>query len=462
MSEKLFSDFFASDKTAWIKQAEIELKGPVSKFETWKISEFKIIEPYLTAEDLNIDEVSALQNCQKKIPGWINVPGIDFQNAWLTNSKIIESLKTGAHGILLNIEGIDLEKCEFPKLLHTIRLSDIPIFFETEQNQNQLFDLISNGAGYYIRGGVAHDPIAHWMLCGQDFKESFEEIVKLLKKTEDMREFYPFMVESHVYHNAGATPVQELALITGTMVSYIDMLTDAGISPLQACNRFFLSISVGTEYLTEIAKLRALRFLYRRVSRAYGLPNELCTPFIHTKTSSFFATAQLPHNNIIRATSEAMSAVIGGCNALTVKAYNDTISEPDEFANRIARNTSSILSGESYLDKVADPAAGSYLIEELSNQLAEAAWKMFLEMETKGGLITCFNNGIIQDELEKSWNSKTSSIQSERIIVGVNKYESDNQLSEILKFSSLDKQEGIVNNVQILPIRNLANFFKPA
>lgn len=152
---------------------------------------------------------------------------------------MINALSNGAQGILLDIKNIEPAKCEFQKLLHGVRLSDTPVYFETEQNGNIIFDLISKGAGYYIKGGIAYDPVANWMRSGQDYRNAFHEISALSKKTKNMHEFFPVMVESHVYHNAGATPVQELAYMTAVMVTYLDVLTDAGISPLQAINRFF-------------------------------------------------------------------------------------------------------------------------------------------------------------------------------------------------------------------------------
>ena len=455
MPGNLFSEFAPSDRKAWEKQAEKEIKGPVSELKLLKITGQDDIEPYLTPEDLDNERIKDLQKCQKKNPGWLNMPLIKRTESKLTNLKINNTLQGGAQAILLDITNTDLAKCEFPKLLHSIRLSDVPVYFKTEQNSDNLFDLISKGAGYYIKGGIAHDPIAHWMRSGQPFDMSFDEISVLLKKTKNMREFYPLMIESHVYHQAGANPVQELAFLISAMVGSVDILTNAGISPLQAINHFFFSVSAGTEYLTETSKLRALRYLYRKISRAYKLPDDLCHAFIHVSTSSFFNTEQLPHNNMLRATSEAMSAVVGGCNALTVRAYNHTYAEPDEFSDRIARNVSLLIANESYLNHVADPSAGSYFIENLTLKMADAAWSLFLTLEQKGGIITAFKNGFVQDEIEKSWNEKILSMSQERVIIGVNKFGSKSALTESDDLSIVEKKDE-TNQFRLLPERNLA------
>lgn len=173
-------------------------------------------------------------------------------------------------------------------------------------------------------------------------------------------------------------------LISAT-VNYLDLLTDKGISPLTAFNRALFTISIGTNFLSEIAKLRAFRSLLRKISNAYQLPAELCTPFIQAQTSTFNDSASEPYTNMIRSASEAMSAVMGGCNALTVRPYDESANKQSDFSARIARNVSSILAHESALAYVADPAAGSYMLEKMSLDMAARAWELFLEMEESGG-----------------------------------------------------------------------------
>ncbi|GLU56747.1 hypothetical protein Dfri01_62080 [Dyadobacter frigoris] len=458
MSKLLFSEFKLSTKDAWKKQAENELGENNTRIGSWEIAPDLFVDPYYTAENIKSEQILDLQNCQKKNPGWLNIPFISFDKPWSTNAKIKSSLESGADAVILDMEETDLVKSELSKTLHAIRLSDTPIFFRTTINSENLFEEISRGAGYYLKGGIYNDPLANWMRTGIAFEDAVENICNVLDKTKMMREFRPLMIESHVFHNAGANVVQELAFLINSTVHYLDKLTDAGISPLHALNRFFYSISIGTAYLTEIAKLRALRFLYRKISRAYQVPDELCQVFIHAQTSSFYDSAHSAETNMIRSTSEAISAVIGGCNGLTVQAFDHSFTKPTEFSERVARNVSSLLANESYLSAVADPGAGSYQIEMMSLKIADAAWKLFLQTEEKGGLISCFKQGFIQSEIENSWQKKIADLNNGEIMIGVNKYKLEEDSinlpdNSILKNNSAD--------FVTLPNRNLsATIFK--
>lgn len=422
MPGNLFSEFSPSSKDAWEKLAQKELKGKLHELPSWAISPDLSFEPYLTGQETDFEKIAEMQQSQKKNPGWLNMPDITFIDPRKTNAAIKNALANGADAIFLNLKDMELNRCEFPKLLHSLRLSDTPIFFQTDKNSGQLFSEISKHAGYYLKGGVAFDPLAHWMRTGNRYESWINSISELVHHTKSMREFRPYMIETHLYHNNGADPVQELAFAVAATATYMDLLTENGVAPLLAFNRVLFSVSVGTRYLTEIAKLRAFRYLLQRISRAYGLPDELCVPFLQARTSSFYHSSTSTHTNMIRASSEAMSAVIGGCNALTVQAYDLDSGNRGDFSGRIARNVSSVLSFESALGIVADPAAGSYLLEDMSRKLADAAWKSFLDIEEKGGLIKCFESGFIQNELQKALTQKVNALNQGQVMVGVNRF----------------------------------------
>jgi methylmalonyl-CoA mutase len=453
MPKLLFPEFGSSNKDTWKKQAEKELKEKYKEASSREIAQDLFTDSYYTAEDIDNERTKKLQDCQKKIPGWQNIPIIQFDTPRTTNTVIKSSLKCGADAVILDLKENNLTQSELSKTLHAIKLSETPVYFCTKINTENLFEEISRGAGYYLKGGIFNDPLANHIRWESDFQEAIENICLTLNKTKMMREFRPLMIESHVYHNAGADAVQELGYLLASTVYYLDKLTDAGISPLYALNRFFFSVSIGPDYLTEIAKLRALRFLYRKISRAYQVPDELCQVFIHAQTSSFYNSSQSPHTNIIRSASEAMSAVTGGCDGLTVQAFDHSYSETSEFSERIARNVSALLANESYLDKVADPAAGSYQLEIMSQKIADAAWDLFLMTEEKGGFMRCFEEGYIQSEIEKSWQKKVQDLNSGKVMVGVNKFRSDPE-SVNLPQNAILKND--MPNFQTLPVRNLS------
>ena len=453
MPKLLFSEFGSSNKDTWKKQAEKELKENYTDATSWEISHNLFVDSYYTAKDTDNERTKELQDCQKKIPGWQNIPVIQFDTSWSVNAKIISSLESGANAVVLDLAENDLMKSELSKTLHAVKLCETPIYFKTSINTEDLVEEISRQAGCDLKGGIYNDPLANWMRAGIGFPQIPDSLYLTLNRTKMMREFRPLMIESHVYHNAGADLVQELAFLLASTVHYLDIFTDAGISPLQALNCFFYSVSIGPNYLTEISKLRALRFLYRKISRAYQVPDTQCEIFVHAQTSSFYNAVQSPHTNIIRSASEAMSAVIGGCDGITVQAFDHSFLQTSEFSKRIAGNISPLLAYESYFDRVADPAAGSYQLEIMSLNIADAAWDLFLVTEEKGGLIRCFEEGFIHAEIEKSWQKKVTALNNGKNITGTNDYKSDNKSTHLPQ--NTDFKNNILNS-QTLPVRNLS------
>ena len=151
---------------------------------------------------------------------------------------------------------------------------------------------------------------------------------------------------------------------------------------------------------------------------------------IHAQTSAFYDAAATPYTNLLRATTEAMAAIVGGCDALTVRPYDAVLDRKQsaaeqEFSQRIARNVSILLEEESYFDKVADPSAGSYYVETLTQQLAESAWALFLDVEQRGGFAKAFASGFIADEIERAYRAKVDAVRQGRVLVGVTKFRHD-------------------------------------
>jgi methylmalonyl-CoA mutase len=422
MSSSLFADFAPADKAVWEKQAQRELKEKFDLLSKYNVAGAISVEAYSTAQDLNLEQISAMQQCQKSVPGWLNLPSIRFEDTTNTNTEIKNALSSGGDGAWIELGGNMLSAHDFLRLFKDIRLSDHTFFFKSTQPAHELFQRLSGNTGYQLKGGIAFDPIANRMRTGASFEPFLSSVVGLSGDTLRLPGFRSVMVESHIYHNNGADPVQELAFTLSCAVTYMDLLTNAGFSAAQAFNELFFSVSIGTSYLTEIAKLRALRHLKNKITLAYQISDEQAGTYIHTQTSHFYHSDSASHTNLIRTSSEAMSAVIGGCDALTVSGFQGHLSRPAPLSDRIARNTSSVLSFEGYLDLVADPAAGSYSIEMLSQQLSAAAWELFIEVEEKGGLISCFENGFVQKELRESLDKKISDLNGTKVMVGLNRF----------------------------------------
>ncbi len=456
MEPTFFAEFPKTDKSAWRSRLEKELKGRAYEDVRNQVAESVTMEPYYVAEDLaGHPGHLEIQRAQRQAPGWLTVPITTFTTPLDTNQSIRRQLERGADAVWVDYGDAPLAHLDLVKMLHTIRLTDTPVFLDTPESAPDLIKELTRGSSYYLKGGLVHDPLAAWMRTGLDYRAAFDAIAEGMVLTKAMREFRSYKVESHVFHEAGADPVQELAHTLAAFATCMDELTEREVSPLLAANRFVFSVSVGTDYLAEIAKLRALRYLYQKITRAYGLPGELCQPFIQAQSSRLYQSARSPHTNIVRHTAEAMSAVMGGCDALSTLPYDAEFAEDEsEFAERVARNISLVLKNESYLDKVADPAAGAYYIEMLTLKLADAAWDLFLETEEKGGLVKSFEAGFIQNNLENSWDAKLAAYQNGEIMVGVNKYREKAE-SPILESNSKPDTASSNREYALLPKRSL-------
>lgn len=427
MEQKLFTEFPEITKNDWINQVNKDLKG--KNFDdtlVWHSLENFDIQPYYSKEDLEYLPIEAIQSVQKnkKTTSWQNRPSVKYINEKETNSLIISYLQRGADAVMVDFSNTDINQVDLVKLFNNIKLSDTPIYFTTLQGDELLVKL-SKFIHYLPKGGVQADVIANSFTpeSSEGNKLTWENTKDLFAKTAQYPNFQTLSVSSHIFHNAGANAVQELAFTLASAVENLDKLTDLDLTPEQIIAKLEFSVSIGTNYFVEIAKLRALRYLWSKILESYNCASLINDCQIHCQTSSFYDSTLSPYTNMLRATTEAMSAVMGGCDALTILAYDSVIGEQNsELGERIARNVSILMREEAHLDKTADPAAGSYYIESLTYQLASKAWELFQKVESLGGITSAFEQGFIQQEINKSYETKVQNLQNGKVMVGVNKF----------------------------------------
>jgi methylmalonyl-CoA mutase len=414
MAEDLFSEFHSSHRSDWEKQVVLEIKKPLAELPGDHPLYPHTCAPYFSHDEYNPARFNELQSCQRKDTGWLNMPALQINDGDDTAFKIQEKLRLGAQAIRVKAEDKSVQ--EISDIV--INAGDTPLFIDSSQDAVKLFEVLQK-AGSSLKGGIAHDPVANWMRTGSPFNQSLSELAEVCYSAKSTPDFYPIMVDGQVSHHAGAMPEQELALVLASFVFYLDKLTDSGLDALVIANNVFFSLSIGTDYLSEIAKLRAFRMLHSRILEGYGCEkSEIPEAFLHAETSDLYHANTMEHTNIIRTTSEAMSAVIGGCNALTIHVFD----QGSDFAERIAMNISSIITFESGMINVPDPASGSYFMDNRSMMIAESAWDLFLEIEEQGGIVNSFNNGFIQNMTNAAWSEKVSAMKTNYVMVGVNKY----------------------------------------
>ncbi|MCP4213291.1 MAG: methylmalonyl-CoA mutase [bacterium] len=225
------------------------------------------------------------------------------------------------------------------------------------------------------------------------------------------------------YHNAGASATLETAYALATAVEYIDRLQARGIAidDIAASMRF--SFAVGPFYFMEIAKLRAARLLWAKIIEAYGGNEESRKMTIHAATSYYNQTKYDPYVNMLRTTTEAFSAIVGGVNSLQTNPFDETYGQADDFSRRMARNVQIMLKEESHLDQVADPAGGSYFVEKLTHEIAEKTLALFLEIEKKGGMYSALQQEFPQKEIAETAKKRQKDIcKRKSVMVGTNAF----------------------------------------
>lgn len=268
-------------------------------------------------------------------------------------------------------------------------------------------------------GGFFQDPLGALTICGE-LPQSKIETFETLKKSihlcdESLPGHRAFVVNANLFANVGASLSQEIAYTLAMGSEYLSQMLSLGIPAKVTARQIFFRFSIGANYFHEIAKLRAFRFLWAKILEAYELPQEERIAHIYSETSLWNATVFDPNVNMIRVTTEAMSAILGGTNALHIHAFDKiSMGAGNDFSNRIARNVSLLLRHESYLDKVVDPSNGSYYIDHLTYAFSEAAWKLFQDVEASKGYLQSFLDGKIQKAIEATVKKKKDSILSKK------------------------------------------------
>jgi methylmalonyl-CoA mutase len=453
--------FPTTDKSAWLAQVQKELtfaQNGEEGYESlrWHTHDGFIQEPYYTAGDLSEGSVTAttfntIQSAQKATLGWLNTPEWVVSDEKSDNSSLRQLLTLGADALVLDLSSHNDRFGErLSWLLNGIKLSETPVFFRLSSDTRTTFvQALKTIAPYQLKGGL---------LLPSD--GSTAEITRL---TADSPQFRTICASSHAFHNAGATATQELAFTLASLVDTYDLLTNDGLALEQIVPKTMLSVSVGTSYFVEIAKLRAFRVLMNRLIAAFDSSSAFqpLSYFIHAQTSTFYDAKATPNTNLLRATTEAMSAIIGGCDALTVHPYDTVLGQTEptdnDFSARIARNVSILLKEESYLDKVADPAAGSYYIETLTNSLVDAAWTLFLEVDKQGGFASALASGFVLASIEQAYQKKVEAIRNGKVLVGVTKFRFDEKNGAA---STLTTSQQDASLETALPDRRLAEPFE--
>lgn len=262
-----------------------------------------------------------------------------------------------------------------------------------------------------LRGAVEADPLGRLMANGTlcvPVKDGLDYLASLTRETAALPMYRNLQINGSRFTNSGCSAVQELAFSFSMAVEYLAQLTDRGLTADDVASKIRFSFGIGTDYFMEIAKLRAARIIWDVIAESYQ-PNDKNSfrMEIQSVTRKWNDKVDDPYVNMLRTQTEAMSAILGGTDSLTVQPFDIATCPPDEFSERMARNQQLILREESWFGKVADPSAGSYYIENLTSLIADNTWKLFLEMEKGGGFPEALNSGFLKSHMGNAVTGET-------------------------------------------------------
>lgn len=449
-NEKLFSQFPPVSTEQWEDVIKADLKGAdYDKKLVWRTAEGFNVRPYYRAEDLKGIEYLG-KGCgefpyvrgNRCCNNWKIHEIIPVNTAAGANELAIKAIAAGSESLGFNLEG-KLTEQEADELLKGVDLNAIDLAFRGKGARATAESVLAvadkRGADpEKFRAMFCIDPIITKLSlygefeCSKDGSTCFATVAQLVKDSARYKKVRFVGVHGEYFHNSGSTIVQELAFTLAAGHEYVVKLMEAGLTAEEAARTIRFSMAVSSNYFMEIAKFRAGRMLWANIMKAYN-PECGCAEkmFVHAVTSEWNMTVYDPYVNMLRGTTEAMSAALAGVHSLEVHPFDVVYETPTEFSARIARNVQLLLKHESHFDNVVDPAGGSYYIENLTQSIAEEAWKLFREVEDKGGYIAAFREGFIPDAVAAAAGSKDKAVATRRqVLLGTNQYPNFNEVAD--------------------------------
>ena len=444
--EKLFSDFLPVSTEKWMEKITADLKGAdFEKKLVWKTNEGFKVKPFYRQEDLqNLKTTEGLPGefpylrGTKKDNTWFVRQDIKVDNAKDANAKALDVLMKGVDSIGFTIKAKDLSADYIETLLNEICAECVELNFSTCQGHT--VELAKLLVAYYqkkgydltkLQGSVNYDPMNKMMKKGKDVSDFVATAKELIETLAPLSLYRCINVNALTLNNAGAYISQELGYALAWGNEYLGKLTDAGLSVDEVAKRIKFNFGISSNYFMEIAKFRAGRMLWADIVKQYNPTCDcVCKMKAHAETSTFNLTLFDAHVNLLRTQTEAMSAALAGVDSMTVTPFNKTYETPDDFSERIARNQQLLLKEESHFDKVVDPAAGSYYIENLTVAIAQQAWNIFLKVEEEGGFLSAVKEGRVQNDINESGKARHIAVSKRKeILLGTNQYPNFNELS---------------------------------
>lgn len=456
--EKLFSDFSPVSTEQWMEKVIADLKGAdYEKKLVWKTNEGFKVKPFYRMEDLEglkttdalPGEFPYLRGTKKDNNEWLVRQEIRVESPQEANAKALDILNKGIDSLSFHVKAKELSAEYIEALLKDICAECVELNFST--CQGHVVELAELLVAYFrkkdydlskLQGSIDYDFFNKMLTKGKEKGDVLATAKALIEATAELPKYRVLNVSALSLNNAGAYIYQELGYALAWGNEYMNRLTEAGLPAAVVAKKIKFNFGISSNYFLEIAKFRAARMLWANIVAAYepeclrdrknkGEHNECrCAAKmrIHAETSTFNLTLFDAYVNLLRTQTEAMSAAIAGVDSMTVAPFDKAYDAPNEFSERMARNQQLLLKEESHFDKVIDPAAGSYYIENLTVSIAKQAWDLFLAVEEEGGFYNAVKAGKVQAAVNESNKARHADIAKRKeVLLGTNQFPNFNE-----------------------------------
>ena len=477
----------------WKTLANKELKDKTIDSLNWLTPEDITIKPLYTENDLeNINHLNELPGLDSYSRGpratmyagrpWTVRQYAGFSTAEESNAFYRKNLEAGQKGISVAFDlpthrGYD---SDHPRVLGDVgkagvaidSVEDMKILFSNIPLDKMSVSMTMNGAVIPIManfivaaeeqgvakssltGTIQNDILKEFMVRNTYIyppEPSMRIVSDIIEYTsKEMPKFNSISISGYHMHEAGANLVQELAFTLADGKEYVKAALSKGMDIDAFAGRLSFFFAIGMNFFMEVAKLRAARILWSKIMKEFN-PKKPSSSLlrVHCQTSGVSLQEKDPYNNIVRTSYEALAATLGGTQSLHTNAFDEAMGLPTEFSSRIARNTQLILQEELGITKVIDPLAGSYYVENLTNELTQKAWELIQEVENLGGMTEAVAAGLPKSRIEESAAKKQAAIdQGLEVIVGVNKYKpKDHENVEILNVDNISVRKSQIDRL---------------
>jgi methylmalonyl-CoA mutase len=414
--ESLLSEFPPVTTEQWERSIRENVKGAeyASKM-IWHPEEGLAVKPYYRAEDLDgIHLFDAVPGDCPYIRGtrltgeWRIREELDIADPEEANRVACSAIAAGAEEIAFHRTKLE-SPSDLALLLASLHTVPIHLAGPTPASLQSLIErLAKRPHGESVSSDL--DPLA-----------DLDRSARIIRNAPGS--FRPFLIRADDFHEHAAGAIEEVGFVLSAAVDFIAEMQERGLELDRITRSLSFSFAIGPDFFVQIAKLRAFRMVWQKAVESFGGTHEAAASPIHARTAHWNETIYDPHVNILRATTEVISAILGGADSISSAPFDECFKQPDDSSRRLARNTQIVLKQEALLSRVADPLGGAYLVEVLTNSIASRAWKLFQELETGGGYQKALAAGVIASVLNRRTSSREQAVASRRrVLTGTNRF----------------------------------------